>query len=182
MTAGGLPERHRGDHQDRAAGPASSNGLIVANSAFLNQAGDCIILGHNNAAFAGGVTTNLPAGVDKRWARIWQLDVKDQGSNGGVVTLTFDISEAGGTSGNFDSGGTYFLLKRPTGDTGNFATVMVVSSSVSGDQLTFTVDASNLGSEFTLGATAGSPTAVTLRDLRGQALSLGDWLRSLFGR
>ena len=34
----------------------------------------------------------------------------------------------------------------------------------------------------TYGVTTSSPTAVTLRDLRGQALSLGDWLRSLFGR
>ena len=109
--------------KDRAAGPASSNGLIVGNSAFLNQAGDCIIFGHNNATFRGGVTENLPGGVDKRWARIWQLDVKDQGGGGGNVTLTFDISEAGGT-GSFSDTGAYFLLKRATGDTGNFSVVL----------------------------------------------------------
>ncbi len=168
----------------RRTGPASSNGLSVANSAFLNQAGDCIIFGHNDAAFAGGVTDNLPVGVDKRWARIWQLDVNDQGGGGGVVTLTFDISEAGGTSGSFDSGGTYFLLKRPTGDTGNFSVVSGATWSLSGDQLTFTVDASNLGSEFTLGATAGSPTAVTLHEFRATApqFDLVAWVADLLRR
>ena len=55
---------------------------------------------------------------------------------GGNVTLTFDISEAGGTSGNFGTPGDYFLLKRATGSSDNFATVAVFSSpSVSGDQL-----------------------------------------------
>jgi hypothetical protein len=143
---------------------ASSNGLIIANSNFLNDAGDGIIFGHNNAAFAN-VTTNLPSGVDSRWARIWQLDVNDGGTTGGQVTLTFDISEAGGTSGNFDSGSAYFLLKRATGSSDAFTKVTVVGNpNVSDDQLTFTVDVANLGSEFTLGATADSPTAVTLLD------------------
>jgi hypothetical protein len=153
---------------------ASSNGLIIANVGFLNNPGDGIIFGHNNAAFAN-VTTNLPGGVDKRWARLWQLDVNDEAvTPGGNVTLTFDITDAGGT-GNFSDTGTYFLLKRPTGDTGSFATVTVVSSSVSDDQLTFTVNASNLGSEFTVGATAGSPTAVEVlsASARRGAFSIG---------
>lgn len=145
-------------------GPASSNGLRIANSSFLNDAGDGIIFGHNNAAF-NTLTTNLPAGVDKRWARLWQLDVNDgAGTFGGDVTLTFDISDAGGT-GSFASGGTYFLLKRAAGSTDDFASVPLVGTSVSGDQITFTVNVSHLGSEFTLGATASSPTAVGVQSL-----------------
>ena len=140
---------------------ASSAGLTIANSTFLNQAGDGIIFGHDNAAFAN-VTTNLASSsADKRWARIWQLDTNDQGGGGGNVDLTFDISDAGG-SGNFDAGGTYYLLKRATGSSDDFTDVTVVGTSVSGDQLTFTVNASNLGSEFTIGATADSPTVVNL--------------------
>ncbi len=152
---------------------ASSAGLSIADSGFLNQSGDGIIFGHNNAAFTN-VTTDLPGGVDKRWARVWQLDVNDEGANGGNVTLTFDISEAGG-SGAFSDTGTYFLLKRATGSSDPFATVMVVDTSVSGDRLTFTVNANQLGSEFTLGATAGSPTAVALRSLTAHSgrLALG---------
>ena len=150
---------------NRQTSPASSGGLTIANSAFLNDAGDWIVFGNNNAAFAIAADA-LPAGVDKRWARIWQLDVHDASSNGGAVTLTFDISDAGGNAGApFSPSRTYFLLKRPTGSTGNFSVVTVVGWSVSGDQLTFTVNASNLGSEFTLGATAGSPTAVTLQEM-----------------
>jgi len=146
--------------KDRSMGPASSGGLSIANSAFLNDNGDGIIFGHNNAAFAN-VTTDLPGGVDKRWARVWELDINDgSGTTGGNVTLTFDISDAGGT-GTFGDPGTYYLLKRATGSSDPFATVTVVSTSVSGDKLTFTVDAGNLGSEFTLGAN-NSPTAVTL--------------------
>lgn len=153
----------------RRPGPASSDGLILTNLSFLNQPGDGILCGHNNAPFAV-VYTNLPAGVDKRWARIWQLDVNDQNSNGGEVTLTFDISDAGGdVSDAFSPGGTYFLLKRPTGSSGDFSVVTVTGWSVSGDQLIFTVNANHLGSEFTLGAKAGSPTALSLAEVRASS-------------
>ncbi len=146
-------------------GSASSSGLAIANSTFLNAAGDGIIFGHNNAPFNSSVTTNLPGGVGKRWARIWQLDVNDVATTGGNVTLTFDISDAGG-SGNFVTGETYSLLKRATGSTDAFSTVSVVSKSapVDVDYVTFTVDVSNLGSEFTIGA-ASSPTAVQTLNL-----------------
>lgn len=158
--------------------PASSDGLRIANSSFLNDAGDGIIFGHNNAAFST-LTTNLPGGVDKRWARLWQLDVNDgAGTVGGRVTLTFDISDAGGT-GSFASSGTYFLLKRAAGSTDNFTSVPLVDTTVSGDQITFTVDVSNLGSEFTLGATASSPTAVRVQSLSARGgFALTDVLMS----
>lgn len=135
-------------------GAAASAGLTIANSAFLNQAGDGIIFGHNNVTFGCCETANLgSSGAEKRWARIWQLDVNDETANGGNVTLTFDISDAGGNAGvaDFDVGGTYFLLKRAAGSSVNFTDVPVVGWTVSGDSITFTVNASNLGSEFTVG-------------------------------
>jgi hypothetical protein len=90
------------------------------------------------------------------------LDVNDRsGTTGGNVDLTFDISEAGG-QGNLSESGTYLLLKRATGSSDNFTEVTVVSTNVSGDQLTFRVNASNLGSEFTIGGTSDSPTAIEL--------------------
>jgi len=156
--------------KDRATSPASSAGLIIANSTFLNDSGDGIIVGHNNAAFAV-VTDNMGSSAgDKRWARIWQLDVNDgSGTPGGNVTLTFDISDAGGNAGNPFSGTSYFLFKRATGSSADFTDVTVVDTSVSGDRLTFTVDASDLGSEFTVGASSGSPTAIELLGLSARS-------------
>ena len=152
-----------------STGPAPSGGLTIANSSFLNQAGDGIIFGHDNAAFHGGLTDNIPGGeVDKRWARIWQLDVVDQGSGGGNVTLKFDISEAGG-SGNFSGTGNYYLLKRATNSNGDFAVVTVSNISISGDTVTFTVDANNLGSEFTLGGSSDFPTALGLQSFAARS-------------
>jgi hypothetical protein len=135
-----------------------ATGLDISNVSFLNATGDDIVFGHNNATFAN-VTTHLPVGVDKRWARVWELVVTDLGTTGGNVDLTFDISDAGGNSGNpFSNSGTYYLLKRATGSSNTFTTDPVVSPSVSGDQLTFQVSVGNLGSEFTIGATFGSPS------------------------
>ncbi len=143
-----------------------ATGLDIANVSFLNDVGDDIVFGHNNADFHSGVTDNLSTTphAKKRWARLWDLDVNDDtGTTGGRVDLTFDISDAGG-AGAFDAGGTYYLLKRPTGSTADFTEVPVVSTSITGDQLTFRVDVGQLGSEFTVGA-LDSPTAIELSHL-----------------
>jgi hypothetical protein len=147
--------------------PAISGGLTIADVDFLHDSGDGIILGHDDAAFAN-VADNVPTGVAKRWARIWQLDVNDNPTtDGGQVTLTFDISEAGG-QGDFSASSVYFLLKRDTGSADDFAVVTVIDTVVSGDQLAFTVNVSELSSEFTLGADVGSPTAVSLQQIQAQ--------------
>lgn len=59
------------------------------------------------------------------------------------------------------------MLKRAAGSNDDFAIVVEANASAPGDQdrLTFTVDVSYLGSEFTLGATEASPTAVGLHNL-----------------
>lgn len=137
-------------------------GLDISNVDFLNDVGDDIVFGHNNASFAS-LTTHLPAGVDKRWARVWELAVTNVWPMSSDVDLTFDISDYGG-QGDFSPSGSYFLLKRPAGSSEDFSIVPVSSTNISGDQLTFRVDVSNLGSEFTLGATEGSPTAVYLQE------------------
>ena len=132
----------------------------------FSATGDDIIFGNNGLAFHSGVADNLATtpNAKKRWARLWQLDVNDVGSNGGNVDLTFDISEAGGT-GNFSSTGNYYLLRRPTGSAVDFVEATIVSRNVAGNRLTFRVDVSQLGSEFTVGADNASPTAVSLQDL-----------------
>ncbi len=156
-----LPETYRNDVAaltPESSAPVVSAGLGLAAEGFPAQPGDSIVIGHNNAGFAGAVTGNLPGGVDIRWGRVWELIVTNVSGSGGRVHLTFDISGAGG-QGSFADGGTYFLLKRATGSTDAFTVVPVVGTpTVSGDRITFTVEVADLGSEFTLGATAGSPT------------------------
>ena len=168
-----------------AVTPGSSPSQRLPTGDDLGSGGLDLDFGPNNAALDGGVTTELPSGVAKHWARIRQLDVNDGGTTGGQVTLTFDISEAGGTSGSFGVPGDYLLLKRATGSTDAFTIVTVVGSpSVSGDRLTFTVAVSELGSEFTVGAKAGAPTAVTLSAFRATAptFDLVAWVADLLRR
>ncbi len=133
---------------------ASSSGLIIANSTFLQDTGDDIVFGHNN----GSSTTSdyCPSGVGPRWQRVWYLDKTDVSSNGGSVDITFDFDDAGeGTPGASN----YTLLKRSDGS-GDF-TGIATTSTISVTQVIFSnVDTSLLGSYFTLGE--GTPTAVTL--------------------
>ena len=135
-------------------------GLDIADVNFLNDTGDDIIFGHNNAAFNDAISDNLTTTphAKVRWARLWEIDRNDEGANGGQVDLTFDISDAGGT-GNFDLSKTYYLLSRPTGSSVDFTEVSVISSTVLGDQVTFRVASANLDSEFTIGTTNLAPVA-----------------------
>jgi hypothetical protein len=155
--------------QPNTAADGYASGLDIANVNFLQQTGDDIIFGDNSAAFQGGVTSNLATTphAKKRWARLWELDVNDVNANDGAVDLTFDISDAGG-AGTFSPTGNYYLLKRPTGNTNDFVETTVISNSIAGDQVTFRVNVSELGSEFTLGADTNSPTAVIVQNLSGR--------------
>ena len=139
----------------RRPGPASSSGLTIGDTSFLNDSGDCIVFGHDNGT---GTTdtylTDIIGTVKHRWVREWQLDKNDgSGTTGGNVNLTFDFGDVGmGTPG----GSAYTLLKR-SGESGDF-TGVATTSNISGDQVIFNnVDVSNLGSNFTLGE--GTPTA-----------------------
>jgi hypothetical protein len=150
--------------QTDTASDGVATGLDIANVGFLNDGGDDIIFGHDNSAYSW-VTSNLgtTTNASQRWARVWELDVNDKsGTTGGDVNLTFDISDAGG-SGDFSTSSSYYLLKRTAGGSEDFTEVSVTDGTVSGDQVTFQVDAANLGSEFTIGK--GSTTAIALRDV-----------------
>ncbi len=149
-----------------------ASGLDIADVSFLNATGDDIIFGNNGAEFHSGITTNLSPTLNakKRWARLWQLDVNDVGTTGGNVDLIFDISEAGGT-GSFSVTGNYYLLRRPTNSAVDFEEATVISSSVTGDRLTFRVAITELGSEFTVGADDASPSAVAMQNLAARSLT-----------
>jgi hypothetical protein len=153
--------------------PGQSAGLRVDNVSFLQDAGDALVFGHNNAPFnccvAGSDLVNSAA--YQRWARLWSFDVLDApASPGGLVDLTFDISEAGGV-GNFGNDLVFVLLKRATGSADAFTDVPLYSTTVAGDQVTFRVSVSDLGSEFTIGE-AVSPTAVQLESFDAQSSTI----------
>jgi hypothetical protein len=163
--------------------PASSGGLTVANSNFLNDSGDCIVFGHNDGT---GTTdtylTDIAGTVKNRWVREWQLDKHDVvGTAHGNVILTFDFSDAGRTTTPDADANKYRLIKRA--DSSSNFSIVATASSVSGDQVNFTVDASNLGSLFTLGTTEDplGPNVITLRDFTAYAADGLDGLALMVG-
>ncbi len=131
-----------------------SAGLGITDTAFLTDTDDVIVLGHSSGSNSQ-VTADLPAGVASRWERVWYVDINDAagtaGTAGGAVQLAFDFSEAGlgGTPG-----GSYALLER-SGTSGDFS-VVTTTATLAGDQVIFTVDASDLndGWYYTLGEAA----------------------------
>ncbi len=144
--------------------PGRSAGMRVEDVSFLQDVDDLLVFGHNNAPFdccvQGPDLANSAA--YQRWTRLWSFNVNDApASSGGLVELTFDISEAGGV-GQFNNGVAYILLKRATGSSDNFTDVPLVDTTVAGDLVTFRVSVADLGSEFTVGE-ANSPTAVQLQ-------------------
>lgn len=160
------------DNRPSTATDGVASGLDISDVDFLTDVGDDIVFGHNNASFAR-VSSDLPDGVDRRWARVWELAVTQIWPMPQSVDLTFDISDAGG-AGSFSPAGSYFLLRRPAGSSDPFTTVPVLGSSVVGDQVTLRVDVAQLGSEFTLGVKEPPPLAIGVRGaataLRASAL------------
>jgi hypothetical protein len=134
---------------------AHSAGMNITNQGFLQDYGDYIVIGHKEPT--NGTTPNdCPAGVDYRWTREWYLSKTDVGTQHGMVEIVFDFSESG--FGGEPSGG-YTLLKRSSAGTEDFYGV-ATSDHLHEDQVIFNVDASILGSDFTLGH--NNPTAVEL--------------------
>jgi hypothetical protein len=129
----------------------NSAGFIIQNSAFLLNDGDSILAGHN-VATNSIVTSDLPATIVSRWERSWFLDIKDAGTTSGLVNLIFDFSDAGAGSIPSSSHSYYNLLTR-SGTTGTFSTVAATSTTVSGDHVTFNINASTLisSNNYTLG-------------------------------
>ncbi|QIZ72379.1 DUF4347 domain-containing protein [Oxynema aestuarii] len=133
---------------------ATSADLTIANNTYLQDNGDYLLFGHNQATNSL-VTTDIPTGTTNRWNRVWYLDKTDTNTNNGTVDLTFDFSELGSTPT-----GTYTLLFR-NGTTGAFSAVAgVTAGTISGNQVVFSgVDLSALADGYyTLGSDSSAPT------------------------
>jgi hypothetical protein len=141
-----------GRETDGSNTAAYASGLHITDGGFLTDNGDYLLAGHN-VATNSLTTSDVPSGVDRRWNRSWFITKTDVNSNGGAVSLVFDFSE--GDFGSVTATGApadYTLLQR-TGTSGTY-TSQGTATSVSGDQVTFNVNASSIvdGANYTLGA------------------------------
>ena len=66
-------------------GNVNVDGLRVKNNGFLQDDGDNVFLGHNNASSS--------------YSRQWYMNVTDASTNGGNIDLVFNLSDLG-LSGN----------------------------------------------------------------------------------
>jgi hypothetical protein len=157
---------------------AHSVGIIVQDVSFLQDNGDYLLFGHNvplNDYTANDVpTTGDWDGIgDYRWLRHWYFDRTDAGNNSGAVDIIFDFSEGGMLSTPAGPASNYRLLRRasPSGQFEDITTACTDITSYYGDQVIFrSVDATCLGSNFTLGSIDGavSPTAITTQNIASQ--------------
>lgn len=153
---------------DSVSGTRSTAGLgiIVGQTAsdFLKDNGDYITYGINCPVSATISTSNLPGTIVQRWFNDWYLNKTDIGSNNGTLNLFFDFSDYGtsvlpGTVANYE------LLSRST-SSGAFSIVSGTTKSIVGDRVVFSVDASNIPTNFyyTIGTRnmAASPLPIDL--------------------
>ncbi len=161
-----------GKESDGAHNNGASAGMSIADQSFLVENGHYILIGHNGTA-NNNTTDDIPSGGiwtggGQRWTRTWYLSKTDENESGGLVDITFDISESG-MGGSFAGNTSNYRLLKRIGTSGAFSDI-ATAASISGDQVLFdNVNVSLLGSYFTLGTvdTVNSPTAVTLQDFRG---------------
>jgi hypothetical protein len=136
---------------------------------FLVNTGDYIMIG-TSCPFAGTSTANLAAPAVLRWAADWYMDKTDAaGNTGGTVTVYFDFSDYG-VSTNPTTAANYRLLYR-AGTAGNYAAATISgTTTISGDRVVFTTNATNLADGYyTLGTinVANSPLPVELTTFEG---------------
>ncbi|MCZ8356870.1 MAG: T9SS type A sorting domain-containing protein [Microcystis sp. LE19-388.1G] len=113
---------------------------------FLKDNGDYLTCGINCPITPAISTSNLPATVIQRWLNDWYINKTDINSNNGLVTLYFDFGDYGiGNSPGVPSN--YVLLYRNS-PSATFSIVPGTTPSVSGDQVRFAVDASNITTNY----------------------------------
>lgn len=126
----------------------TSKGLELTNSGYLQDNGDYLLFAHNTNSISE-VGTDLPSYHKARWSRVWYLDFSDVSSNGGNIIFTFDLSESG-LGGSPVAASNYTLLYRSS--TSGAFSVVDSNANVTGDQISFTVNAATLSDGyFTLG-------------------------------
>jgi len=153
---------------------ASSSGFYISEDAgTLDTNGEFVFFSHNNATNSA-VLTDLPAGVEERWARDWFVD--KTGTTTADVKLIFDLPE--GISGGQYPGtlADYVLLYRNS-TSGTYTELSIAAASGDADQIQFSVSDANLADGYyTLGTK--DKTASPVIGISGRtwyALISGNW-------
>jgi len=129
-------------------------------SDFLKNNGDYLTCGINCPITPAISTANLPATVIQRWINDWYINKTDIGSNNGLVTIYFDFGDYG--IGNTPGVPSNYVLLYRNSPSATFSIVPGTTPSVSGDQVRFSVDASNITTNFYYTIGTLDPTTSTL--------------------
>ena len=113
---------------------------------FLKDNGDYLTCGINCPITPTISTSNLPATVIQRWLNDWYINKTDISSNNGLVTIYFDFGDYG--IGNTPGVPSNYVLLYRNSPSATFSIVPGTTPSVTGDQVRFAVDASNITSNF----------------------------------
>jgi hypothetical protein len=153
---------------DSVAGTKSTVGMgfIIGQTAtdFLKDNGDYLTSGINCPTSFATSTLNLPGTIVQRWYNDWYVNKTDVNANNGTISFFFDFNDYGtatlpGVPANYE------LLSRST-SAGAFSIVAGTTKSVVGHRVLFSVDASNIPTNFyyTIGTknTSTSPLPIEL--------------------
>jgi hypothetical protein len=165
---------------------ATSAGMIVTSTSFLQDAGDYLLFGQNREA-SPLTLTNLPFNVKSACERVWMFHkTDDPTTSGGNIIITFDIDALELT--DLTSLHSDFLLLKRSGPVGTFE-IFNSSPTVTSDQISFTVDTADLspgdcltfGSEidYALDFSGASDYLVSEKsvDLTNTSFTIEYWLR-----
>ncbi len=153
----------------------TSGGLYITTTVadYLQNNGDYIMFGHLSSTGGWETSDLVTCGTpnpSKRLSRVWYLQKTDVGSNGGNITLSFDLNVLQGIT--TPQSGTYRLMYR-SGNSGNFAGA--ATGTISGSQIQFTVNASAISNgQFTLGYDADIPRAVSFTGASSNYVSVAN--------
>jgi hypothetical protein len=112
----------------------------------LKDNGDYLTCGMDCPITPAVSTSNLPATVVQRWFNDWYVNKTDVNSNSGQVSIYFDFSDYG--VGNTPGVPSNYVLLYRNSPSATFSIVPGTTPSVSGDQVRFAVDVSNIATNF----------------------------------
>ncbi|NPA37802.1 MAG: hypothetical protein GXO47_13235, partial [Chlorobi bacterium] len=159
-----------GQEADGNQQESSSKGFYVVADAGTLDDGEYIMFAHNNTSNSV-VTTDLPSGVEARWARDWYVE-----KTGGLdATIKFDLPE--GIGGEYPQEISNYVLLYRNSTTGSYSQVTATVNYGDADQVAFDVlDADISNGYYTLGTT--NETDSPLEGGPGRTwytLTSGDW-------
>ncbi len=125
---------------------AFSAGLLLMDNGFLNDAGDYVMAGHNSPGNSIAYDA-LPANIQMRWERIWNIERTEGGAGSpNNILIAFDFEKSGF---EFIAGDPqdYSLLFRP-GTTGNFTIKPTVSTRKRENTIIFEIASNQLATGY----------------------------------